>query len=139
MRHIVLISCTKRKLPYAAPAEDLYNSTLFRFSLAYARKLRPDVVYVLSAKHGLVGLQQVIEPYEQTLKNMTRPERKEWSQNVLRQLASGSDLSRDRFTILAGHAYYEGLVSHLSNHSLPLERLGQGRRLQFLKRQLQAP
>lgn len=137
MKHIVLISCTKRKLPYAAPAENLYDSPLFRFSLAYARTLAPDAIFVLSAKHGLVGLDQVIAPYEQTLKKMSKAERTVWSQSVLQQLARTCSLPADRFTILAGLAYHEMLTPALPNHSLPLDGLGQGKRLQFLKRLLE--
>jgi len=140
MRHIVLISCTKRKLSYTAPAETLYGkSPLFKFSLAYARTLQPDVIFVLSAKYGLVTLDQIITPYEQTLKNMKRADRAIWGQQVLRQLANTCNLSTDRFTILAGRAYYEMLVPALLNpeNSFPLKGLGQGKRLQFLKRHLQ--
>jgi len=53
MKKIVLISCVKRKLPHRVPAKDLYISQLFKLSFAYAQRLRPDAIYILSAKHGL--------------------------------------------------------------------------------------
>ena len=133
MKHLALIPCTKKKLPHAAPAESLYSSTLFKLSLAYARTLRPDAIYVLSAKHGLISLDQHLAPYEQTLNKMNGAERADWGQKVLRQLADVCNPSTDQFTILAGRAYYGPLIAGLPSHSLPLAGLGQGKRLQFLK------
>lgn len=138
MRRVVLISCVKKKLACAAPAAQLYISPLFRFSLAYARQLQPDAIYILSAKHGLVPLDQVLKPYEQTLRTMTAIERADWGQKVLAQLASRCELLSDQFTILAGRRYTEPLLPALPDHHLPLAGLGQGRRLHFLKTALHA-
>jgi len=138
MKHIVLISCVKSKLPYAAPAELLYTSSLFKFSLAYARQFAPDAIYILSAKHWLVSLDQQIAPYEQTLKAMPAPDRKDWGKKVLRQLADVSNPSTDHFTILAGRDYHGPLISGLPNHTLPLGSLDYGKRLQFLKQRITA-
>ena len=55
---IVLIPCVSKKLNYGAKAKDLYISPLFKYSLAYARKLNPDMIYILSAKHRLVDLNE---------------------------------------------------------------------------------
>ena len=41
-KKIVLISCASKKLAYKSKAEDLYISTLFRLSFAYAKKLKPQ-------------------------------------------------------------------------------------------------
>ena len=68
---IVLISCVSQKLSHRAKAKDLYVSTLFRLNLKYAKILNPDAIYILSAKHGLLSLEQEIEPYEQTLNRKT--------------------------------------------------------------------
>ncbi len=55
MSLIVLIACAAQKLDHPAPAADLYTSALFKGSLRYARKLKPDVIHVLSAKWILVA------------------------------------------------------------------------------------
>ena len=70
MRKIVLISCVSKKLVHAAKVRDIYVSPLFRLNLAYAESLKPDAIYVLSAKHGLLPLDDQIEPYELTLNTM---------------------------------------------------------------------
>ena len=135
MQKIVLVSCTKKKLPHGAPAELLYSpSARFRYSLAYARSLQPDAIYILSAKHGLVSLDQHLEPYEQTLKRANRAERSKWGRQVLSQLARVCHPTEDRFVILAGKDYYETLLPSLPNCELPLMGLGQGKGLKCLKR-----
>lgn len=140
MKKIVLISCTKKKLPHGAPAELLYSpSARFKHSLTYARSLHPEaIIYILSAKHGLVSLDQHLEPYEQTLKKMSRVERSAWGQRVLIQLAQVCSPTGGIFIILAGKDYYEMLTPGLPNHELPLKGLSQGKQLQFLKRHTQS-
>lgn len=136
MKHIVLLSCTKKKLPYATSAKRLYSaSPLFRLSLAYAKQLRPDAIYILSAKYGLVELDQEIAPYEKTLLRMDWAERAAWGRRVLDRLWTLHSLTKDRYTFLAGSAYSKPLVASLRHVALPLSGMGQGKRLQFLKQQ----
>ena len=54
MKKIVLILCASRKLPRRSMSQDLDVSPLVRLSLDYARKLKPDAIYALSVKHGLL-------------------------------------------------------------------------------------
>jgi len=52
------------KTSYPAPAKELDSvSPLFRKALAYVQHDAEDI-YVLSAKYGLVTLDQPLEPYE---------------------------------------------------------------------------
>jgi hypothetical protein len=67
MKRVVLIPCVSEKLPHAALAKDLYVSSLFKFCLRYAQTLKPDAIFILSAKYGLVSLDQPLEPYNDTL------------------------------------------------------------------------
>lgn len=87
MRKIVLISCVSQKLPYKASARHLYISPLFKKNLAYAQRLNPDAIFVLSAKYGLVDLDQEIEPYDLTLNTMSADQIKIWAIRVLAQIA----------------------------------------------------
>lgn len=86
MKKIVLISCVKKKLPYRAKAKDLYTSTLFRANLEYARRLTPDAIYILSAKYGLVGLEDEIDVYDLTLNKMAESQKRVWAEKVLSSL-----------------------------------------------------
>ena len=67
MANIILISCVSKKLNKKARAKDLYISPLFKFNLRYAKSLKPNKIFILSAKYGLVPLEKEIDPYNQTL------------------------------------------------------------------------
>ena len=58
---IILISCASKKHSTKMPAKDLYNSILFKSSLEYAKSIKHDKIYILSAKHHLLDLETQIE------------------------------------------------------------------------------
>lgn len=68
MKHVVMvIPCGKDKLDHAAAASDLYTGSAFKAALAAAlHQVDGDrsKVLILSALHGLVGLDDVLEPYD---------------------------------------------------------------------------
>ena len=133
---VALISCVKTKRPTPAPAGELYTSQLFRALREYALA-RSDVWYVLSAEHGLVAPDQVIEPYERTLNTMAKADRLAWAERVKQQLLAcltpGAEV-----TLLAGARYREHVEPFLrvQGHPVvvPLQGLAIGKQLQKLKR-----
>lgn len=133
MKKIVLISCVSKKLPYRAKARDLYTSPLFRMNLKYAEQFSPQKIFILSAKHGLVHLDEEIDPYDVTLNEMSASERKEWAARVVSQLRENADLENDHFVVLAGQKYRQYLLPYLRSYEVPLEGLKIGQQLQFLK------
>ncbi len=132
MKKIVLVSCASQKLDEPAPAKDLYISALFTKNMAYAKTLQPDSIFILSAKYGLLTLDEEIEPYDVTLKNMKSSEVKAWARRVLAQLAKYADLEADEFVFLAGMPYRKYLVPQIKHVQVPLEGMGIGKQLQFL-------
>ena len=66
----------------------MYISDLFKKSLAYAKK-HADKVFILSAKYGLLTLDEIIYPYEKTLNKMSEYEKKRWAYKVFRQFIDG--------------------------------------------------
>lgn len=132
-KRIVLISCVSKKLRVRAKAKDLYVSPLFKKCMAYAHKLQPDEIFILSAKYGLLPLDQEIEPYEQTLNNMPAQEIKEWAKKVLMQLKEVSSLDETEFTFLAGEKYRKYILPHIKRHKIPLKGCGIGKQLKKLK------
>ncbi len=136
MRKIVLVSCVKRKQKFSAKAKDLYTSTLFQSNLQYAYRLKPDAIYILSAKYGLVDLDQVIAPYDMTLNTMSESEKKTWARRVLDSLRQKANLEEDLFILLAGNNYRKYLIPELKHYEIPLEGLSFGRQLQELKRRI---
>lgn len=111
-------------------------STLFKLNLQYARKLKPDAIFILSAKHGLLTLNDEIEPYNVTLNKMGANERKAWANKVIEQLQVHADLQHDHFIILAGERYRQYLLPHLASYEIPLKGLPIGKQLQYLKKQV---
>lgn len=63
---IVIIPCTGAKLPHPAPAAELYTGATFPGALAAARRLAgaDGTVLILSALHGLLELDTIVEPYD---------------------------------------------------------------------------
>ena len=63
--------------------------------------------FILSALHGLVEPDRVLEPYERTLTTASPSQRRAWSERVLGQIEAtfGTDLSGHRFEAHAGRAY----------------------------------
>ncbi|HKM13746.1 MAG TPA: hypothetical protein VJY42_02345 [Candidatus Methanomethylophilaceae archaeon] len=69
-------SCSKAKKDYTCPAREMYSeSNLFRRLLEYGETIC-DKIFILSAKQGLIELNNVIEPYDETLTNKPVVERR---------------------------------------------------------------
>jgi cytoplasmic iron level regulating protein YaaA (DUF328/UPF0246 family) len=109
----------------------LYISPLFRLSLKYAKSLNPDKIFILSAKYGLLDLNEEVEPYDLTLNKMPSKERKLWAEKVIEQLKKVSNLQEDKFIFLTGKRYREYLIPHIKD-SEELN-LSMGNRLKFFK------
>jgi hypothetical protein len=136
MSRVVLISCVSQKLAHRAKARDLYVSTLFKLSRAYAEKLKPDAIFILSAKYGLVHADDEIYPYDLTLNTMSAADVKAWAARVLRDLQVRTNVDTDHYTFLAGDKYRKYLEPHLRCVEVPMLGLPIGKQLQFLKRRL---
>jgi hypothetical protein len=68
MKPLVIIGCGAKKQDKPCPASDLYTGPLFVKALAYARAVaKDDDIRILSAKHGLLKLDQIVRPYEHRL------------------------------------------------------------------------
>lgn len=129
---IVCISCVKSKRQSSCAAKDMYVSTLFRGMFQYAQSLRPAKIFILSAEYGLLKPDDIITPYEKTLKKMKASERIEWARKVLAKLQQETDLQADHFVFLAGVPYRENLTPHIAHYKVPMEGLSFGRQLQWL-------
>lgn len=138
MAKIVLLSCTKSKLDKPSQAQDLYSaSPMFRKTLEYGKSLRPDKMFILSAKHHLVPLTKVLEPYDKTLKEMSSEEKKVWADEVIKQMKNqGLNLEKDQFIFLTGSEYMKPLVGYITNVESPMDGKRMGERLQWLNSQI---
>ena len=134
MAPTVLVACSGPKLEHAAPARDLYTSDLFRKSRAWAERFG-SAWFILSAKHGLVHPAHELAPYDVTLKAMTKRERAAWSARVALQW---SELELGRPVIVLAGADYRAWCDGRAGFSAPMQGLGIGLQLQWLKRELAA-
>jgi Family of unknown function (DUF6884) len=102
---------------------------LVQKNLAYAERTYDHSV-VLSAKYGLLELDDMIEPYEQTLERMSASERQQWSRHVTKQIKT--KYPDWDYVYLTGQIYLKGLPSGEE----PMKGLDYGFRQQWLKRHL---
>ena len=141
MAKVVLLSCTKSKTKHAAPAQELYSaSPMFQKTLEYGKSLKPDKMYILSAKHHLVPLTKTLEPYDKTLKEMPKDEKEKWGEETIKQMKSaGINPEKDKFIFLTGSEYMKPLAKYIpdSNTEKPMEGKRFGERLKWLNSQVQ--
>lgn len=126
---IGLVGCVKTKLDHAAPAKDLYTSRLFRGRRAFVERSCARW-FILSAKHGLVDPDAVLEPYDVTLDSATAAERRAWSDRVLVEIRERlGSLDGLTFEAHAGSNYLdfgvvEGMRASGARVMRPTEGLG---------------
>ncbi len=134
MARIAFVACSKTKSTMRRPAAVLYTSALFRKSLLAAID-RSEKVYILSAKHGLLACNDVIEPYDVTLKTMKYAERIEWGKRTGAQLDAAMRPG-DSAILLCGEEYLRPLRPDLQRLKAviesPLGALSFGSRLSRL-------
>ena len=131
---IVFIACAAKKLKKSARAKELYISPLFKLNWQYANKLKPDRIYILSAKFGLVRPNAMLKPYNVTLNSQSAARRKTWARKVAEQLRREKiNFIKDKAIFLAGSNYYRYLAPLFKNSQLPLKGKGVGKQLKYLK------
>lgn len=123
---ITLIACSKSKSSYVGVPEVVYTGFLFKRSLRYARTFKDNRIYILSALYGLLSLDTKIYPYNMDLNTQGVVYRREWGVKVLTSLKEVSDLSNDKFLLLAGKNYIRDLEPYMKYKETPLEGLSFG-------------
>ncbi|MFK4706064.1 hypothetical protein ABIC83_002903 [Roseateles asaccharophilus] len=134
---LVLVACGAQKLPHAAAAQDLYTGDLFKKSRAWAERFGSRWM-ILSAKHGLVAPDQVIEPYDVTLNLLGLDALAEWDTRVSAEFARlGLDSygSARGVVVLAGRRYRRWIESR-PGVEVPMRGLGIGQQKAWLRDRL---
>lgn len=126
-----LVACVAGKLDRPAPARALYTSPWFQKARAYVER-QGGQWFILSAKHGLIGPDEVIEPYDETLARMPAAARRLWGARVIE--AMGRQIEADApLIVLAGRNYRDPLWQSIARRaSVPMEGLGIGAQLAWL-------
>lgn len=141
-----LVACASQKLRRPAPARELYTSQLFRKSVAYVEP-RVDRWFILSALHGTVHPDTVLEPYNLKLGTKQAPPIREWAERAAWGLAYqlGDVDEPIEWLVLAGEQYrvmlrcLEGAKEWEDDcpFHIPMRGLGIGEQLGWLTRRLQ--
>ncbi|WP_420715400.1 DUF6884 domain-containing protein [Myxococcus sp. MISCRS1] len=136
---LALLGCSAKKAASPAPAESLYQGRFFRTSLLYARNvLLADEVFILSALHGLVALDEVIAPYERSLADAPKDERAAWAWRVGSMLDEKFVGLAVEAHFLAGQAYLPRVDSTTWTLRVPLAGLALGQRYRVLTKAIQS-
>lgn len=128
-----LISCSKTKGGHREAARHLYTSPLYRKSVTLTERWAIPFS-IMSAKYGLLDPDEIIEPYELTLKQASKKVKIEWARQVHKQLRS---FRHKTLLILAGDDYLSPLLQAAEGpaafeYFAPLQGLSLGTRLAFL-------
>jgi hypothetical protein len=132
MERVILVACSKAKLAAPAEARLLYQGDLFRKARSLAA-LRGARWFILSAKHGLVAPDTVLQPYDDTLAHATRERLAAWNALVLAQLGAARLLA-EPLEVLAGRCY-RGWTACL-DVTVPMRGMGIGQQKAWLSKQL---
>jgi hypothetical protein len=123
----------KQKLDRRATAKELYRSPLWRRRREYAERSRRPW-FVLSALHGLVAPDELIDPYNVALRDFSPDERARWGERVAADLERRvGSLEGGLFEVHAGEVYRRALEAPLRSRGasfvVPLAGLGIGQQL----------
>jgi basic membrane lipoprotein Med (substrate-binding protein (PBP1-ABC) superfamily) len=113
---------------------------MFNKTLEYGKSLKPDKMFILSAKHHLVPLDKELAPYEKTLKEMPKDEKEAWGEETFKQMKSkGISPEKDNFIFLTGSEYMKPLLKYIPEDHIqkPMEGKRFGERLKWLNSQVQ--
>ena len=129
---IALISCSKRKVAYACSAQEMYSkSALFNKAIKYCRQHQYDLIFILSAKYGVLSPTDKIDTYELSLNQFSPTEITNWAEKCSKFLLKKCG-SESQFDFYAGKNYFEELSKRLPKANNILKGLGIGERLRFL-------
>jgi hypothetical protein len=130
---VVLVGCVKSKRSVPCRAADLYVSSLFQRRRAYAERSGAPW-FILSAEHGLVDPETLLEPYDRRLSDQSAAYRQAWGEWVVVRLEEAvGGLHGRGVEIHAGEAYVAAVRGPLERRgariATPLAGLGQGKQL----------
>ena len=103
---IGLIACGSKKRNTPCQAKDLYISSLFVATRRYVEK-RTLRWAILSAKHGVLLPEQLVQPYNVRLGSLPARSKKVWAERTREQLLSL--FPGETFLVLAGQDYFQAV------------------------------
>lgn len=87
MKYVALVMCSDAKMQTQGQAKQVYRGKLARKSLSWAAS-NCDHAFFLSASLGLVDPNEVIQPYNLSIRTLSSVQKKLWSLSVVSSLVS---------------------------------------------------
>lgn len=109
MSKIALVNGSSSQLKIRALAERSYTSAWFQKARAYTIA-KCDRWYILSPHYGLLEPDQLIDPYEDKFKKLSREEQFKWAERVFNDLRRTQISTMDTLILLASAAYCDLLT-----------------------------
>lgn len=106
---LFLIGCGRQKTTGPTAARDLYTSTRFAAATKLVEALGAPW-FVISGKHGLLPPDQIVEPYDLDLKQLSQDDIRSWADRVIRALPKDAD----SICVLSEHGYSDPIVTILA-------------------------
>lgn len=138
---VALVGCSKAKGQRRAQALTLYTGRIFRAAVDLTTATH-DQTFIVSALHGLVDLEQEVDPYDFTIARYSVEQRIAWGETVVAELSKATGAVPLRVTVLMGESYARWLRGPLARRdgwtvSYPLDGIaGIAPRVQWLRDQL---
>lgn len=127
----IIIPCGAKKVSKKTTADKMYVGSYFKMNLKFALSVAPrSKIFILSAKHGLISLNTVLEPY-----NLKMGEPGSVSAQTIKKQAEELNLD-DKIYALGGSLYVEALRSAGLKVKAITMGLGMGRQMQLLKQNM---
>ncbi|HET7522324.1 MAG TPA: hypothetical protein VFJ73_03260 [Bacillales bacterium] len=136
---IGLLATARKKLSHPAPVTEFYNSPLFRKSVQYAMAYY-ERVYFYNAKDGLLLPEQIMQPYDVSIKTFSASEKRQWAKMVIKGLQQYEHPDDVTIYLHGGYVYRKFLEPELRKsgytYVVPLKGLGIGKQLAWYDRRL---
>lgn len=117
---LIVITCGSRKVDHRAPAGELYTGPYHRACRRAAEALQPERLLILSSAYGLLGVDDVIDPYDTpfgTAGSVT-------GARLVAQAHERGVLDLDPVVVLAGRRHFQLAQSVWPHAVSPLTGIG---------------
>lgn len=126
---VVVIPCGFKKSKATTKAKHLYTGPYFKANLTWALSVTtPENVFILSALHGLIGLEHEVKPY-----NLKMGQPGSVSPTKLRQQGCILGFTDKQIIALGGKEYLKALSHGGFKFTAPVGTLPLGKTMQLLK------
>jgi len=123
---LALVGCGSEKQNKSAEARLLYTSTYFMKKRTWAEGCH--AWRILSAEHGLVNPDTILEPYDTAMSDLSEGAAQKWGKEVMEALRPElSDF--EEVVVLAGSDYYAPIGDALENTEATIHWPFEGKRL----------